>query len=88
MKIKIEVEVDLYDWKTQNKMFLREHVGDLDGGKGRKFKISRPVGGINLQVQQDGTQREAMANLAPLVKAMAEAIVTHAKKIDAEKKAA
>lgn len=88
MKVKIEVEVDLYDWSTQGKMFLREHVADLDGGKGRKYSVSRPVGGINLLVQQKGAHREAMVDLAPLVKAVAYAIEKNAMNIDAEKKAA
>jgi hypothetical protein len=86
VKIKLEVEVELYDWKTQGRMFLREHVADLNGGKGRKFGIFQSV--MTFLVEHDGTRRVAQVNLSPLTKAMADALLEHAKEIDAEEKAA
>jgi hypothetical protein len=86
VKIKLEVEVELYDWQTQGRMFLREHVADLNAGKGRKFGVFQSI--MTFLVEHDGTRRVAQVNLSPLTQAMANALLDNAKQIDAEKKSA
>jgi hypothetical protein len=88
MKINIEVEVELRDWAKARKLSLKEHVGEItEAATGAKFEISRAFGGLTVMVTQEGTHREAIANINELVKEMAGAIIKHGKKIDREKAA-
>jgi hypothetical protein len=89
IKIEVEVEVELRDWNKARKLSLKEHLGEITETKmpGVKFNISRSLGGLSFMVDQEGTHREAIADCSGLVKAMAEALTKHGKKIDAEKAA-
>lgn len=91
MKIKLEVEVELFDWTKRKTMSIHSGVGNIVHDDGTKFEVTQSL--ITFDVNRIGYPAEGQNNhvarfgLAQLLKDMSEKLVDHAAEIEAEAEA-